>query len=84
MHTLSSRSQRLSNSARFCDSPYKPYQAPTLVTMPPALKVKQGGVRKDPCWAGYRMAGTKIKDGKPCPNCIPVAKGGGGKNLVKK
>ena len=26
---------------------------------------------KDPCWDGYEMAGTKEKDGKTVPNCIP-------------
>jgi hypothetical protein len=26
---------------------------------------------KDPCWAGYKMLGTKNKNGKQVPNCIP-------------
>ena len=25
----------------------------------------------DPCWEGYVMVGTKIKDGKEVPNCVP-------------
>lgn len=28
-----------------------------------------------PCWDGYEYAGTKDKDGKTVPNCIPVQKG---------
>lgn len=26
---------------------------------------------KDPCWKGYEKAGTKEKDGRTVPNCIP-------------
>lgn len=29
-------------------------------------------VKKDPCWKGYKMFGTKKKKGKKVPNCIPV------------
>jgi len=27
---------------------------------------------EDPCWKGYKQLGTKVKDGKDVPNCIPV------------
>ena len=27
----------------------------------------------DPCWSGYQMVGTKIKDGKEVPRCVPKA-----------
>jgi hypothetical protein len=27
---------------------------------------------KAPCWKGYEQFGTKMKDGKEVPNCIPV------------
>lgn len=27
---------------------------------------------QDPCWKGYRQLGTKKKNGKEVPNCIPV------------
>jgi hypothetical protein len=30
-----------------------------------------------PCWDGYEYAGTKQKDGKTVPNCIPVKKADG-------
>jgi hypothetical protein len=30
-----------------------------------------------PCWDGYEYAGTKDKDGKTVPNCIPVKKADG-------
>lgn len=26
---------------------------------------------EDPCWKGYEMVGTKKKDGKEVPNCVP-------------
>jgi hypothetical protein len=31
-----------------------------------------------PCWDGYEYAGTKDKNGKTVPNCIPVKKADGG------
>ena len=30
---------------------------------------------EDPCWAGYHMVGTKIKNSRKVPNCVPGAKG---------
>ena len=27
--------------------------------------------KPDPCWADYKMVGTKKKDGKTVPNCVP-------------
>lgn len=30
---------------------------------------------EDPCWPGYTMRGTKTKDGKEVPNCVPGEKG---------
>tara|TARA_B100001778_G_scaffold334404_1_gene345605 strand:+ start:2374 stop:2526 length:153 start_codon:yes stop_codon:yes gene_type:complete len=29
---------------------------------------------EDPCWKGYEMVGTKKKDGKDVPNCVPKGK----------
>jgi hypothetical protein len=26
----------------------------------------------NPCWTGYKQVGTKMKDGKRVPNCVPV------------
>lgn len=26
---------------------------------------------EDPCWSGYEMYGTKMKNGKEVPNCVP-------------
>lgn len=31
-------------------------------------------MKDDPCWDGYRMLGTKQKNGRTVPNCIPVGK----------
>ena len=25
-----------------------------------------------PCWDGYEQIGTKMKDGKEVPNCVPL------------
>lgn len=30
--------------------------------------------KNDPCWAGHHMVGTKTKDGREVPNCVPGAK----------
>ena len=27
--------------------------------------------KKKPCWSGYEMVGTKKKDGRTVPNCVP-------------
>jgi hypothetical protein len=29
-------------------------------------------VEKNPCWKGYKQVGTKMKNGKEVPNCVPV------------
>ena len=26
-----------------------------------------------PCWPGYKQVGTKMKNGKQVPNCVPVS-----------
>lgn len=31
--------------------------------------------KKSPCWKGYEQVGTKKKDGKKVPNCVPKKKG---------
>ena len=28
---------------------------------------------KNPCWKGYKAYGTKMKDGRKVPNCVPVS-----------
>lgn len=30
---------------------------------------------EDPCWSGYHMVGTKNKNGRTVPNCVPEKKG---------
>ena len=50
-------------------------QAKTVRSM---LKMKKSGPfkmksplkKQGPCWDGYEMYGTKMKDGKKVPNCI--------------
>tara|TARA_R100000458_G_C8015079_1_gene77364 strand:- start:43 stop:267 length:225 start_codon:yes stop_codon:yes gene_type:complete len=38
------------------------------------FKMKSPLEKKGPCWAGYEMIGTKMKDGKKVPNCVPKNK----------
>jgi hypothetical protein len=38
-----------------------------LLGLPEAKKMKG----EDPCWKGYEMVGTKKKNGKEVPNCVP-------------
>lgn len=30
--------------------------------------------KDNPCWTGYEPVGTKVKDGKTVPNCVPKKK----------
>ena len=40
---------------------------------PDAIHAYMDSVRSgNPCWAGYQQFGTKEKDGKTVPNCIPM------------
>lgn len=36
---------------------------------------KKMSAKDDPCWKGYHMVGTKMKDGREVPNCVPGRKG---------
>ena len=36
---------------------------------------KKISAKDDPCWKGYKMVGTKKKNGKEVPNCVPGKKG---------
>jgi hypothetical protein len=41
------------------------------------IRLRNKGIHEednDPCWKGYRQLGTKEKDGKTVPNCIPEEK----------
>lgn len=38
------------------------------------MSYKDGGKLKDACWDGYEAIGTKKKDGKEVPNCVPKKK----------
>jgi len=35
---------------------------------------KKKQVKEDPCWKGYERIGTKKKNGKEVPNCVPKKK----------
>ncbi len=30
--------------------------------------------KKGPCWKNYEMVGTKMKNGREVPNCVPKRK----------
>ena len=32
--------------------------------------------KDNPCWKGYEMVGTKMKNGKKVPNCVPITNEG--------
>lgn len=36
--------------------------------------MKEEKKNDDPCWGGYEQYGTKKKNGKTVPNCVPVKK----------
>jgi hypothetical protein len=38
------------------------------------IHTKYGGT-DEPCWTGYVQKGTKIKNGKVVPNCVPIGEG---------
>jgi hypothetical protein len=33
--------------------------------------IKEAKKMKNPCWKNYKMVGTKTKNGKEVPNCVP-------------
>ena len=37
----------------------------------PSLFKKSPCRKGNPCWDKYEMIGTKMKDGKKVPNCVP-------------
>jgi len=36
-----------------------------------ATKTKSAKKKDDPCWKGFHQLGTKTKDGKKVPDCVP-------------
>lgn len=44
----------------------KPKTTPTIKEAKRKITAKD-----DPCWSGYQMVGTKNKNGKEVPNCVP-------------
>lgn len=39
------------------------------------VEIAENLKKHNPCWAGYRPIGTKKKNGREVPNCVPGAKG---------
>lgn len=42
-----------------------------IITETELEEKKKIGKDEDPCWVGYHMVGTKKKNGKEVPNCVP-------------
>lgn len=59
----------------FFNSPEGDSYANTTSTSPIAETKGKISAAEDPCWKGYHMVGTKTKDGREVPNCVPGAKG---------
>ena len=53
-----------------------------MINMKDLIKHQTNAIRKEsgmnikeeenPCWKGYEMVGTKMKNGKEVPNCVPI------------
>ena len=41
------------------------------------IRFKDFYENKGPCWPGYKQVGTKMKNGKEVPNCVPIKEGEG-------
>ena len=39
---------------------------------------------KDACWDGYEAYGTKVKNGRTVPNCVPKRSAAKGKAQARK
>ena len=39
------------------------------------VEIAENLKKHNPCWAGYRPIGTKKKNGRAVPNCVPGKKG---------
>lgn len=48
---------------------YEPINSPNIKEMKLKSTIKE---MENPCWKGYEMVGTKTKNGKEVPNCVPV------------
>ena len=49
--------------------PHTPTQRPVGSTEPPEIEVEF--ITPNPCTSGYIAIGTKIKNGREVPNCVP-------------
>lgn len=56
----------------FFNTPEGDSYAKSTSTSPVAETKRKITAKNDPCWSGYHMVGTKSKDGKEVPNCVPV------------
>tara|TARA_Y100001973_G_C5193726_1_gene332747 strand:- start:466 stop:2592 length:2127 start_codon:yes stop_codon:yes gene_type:complete len=43
-----------------------------IISLSECTECKEEFISPNPCWEGYEPYGTKIKDGKRVPNCIPI------------
>ena len=48
---------------------YNPINSKVAIDESGKVTFKEEG----PCWPGYKQVGTKMKNGKQVPNCVPVS-----------
>ena len=36
------------------------------------IEAARGNVGREKCWSGHKAKGTKMKNGKEVPNCVPI------------
>jgi len=51
---------------------YKPYKSKVFVDESGKVQFKYQQENNGPCWPGYKQVGTKMKNGKEVPNCVPI------------
>jgi len=47
-------------------------ESPAIETDFMAFKKEEEFIEPNPCWPGYEAIGTKEKDGREVPNCVPI------------
>ena len=52
---------------------HEPYKSEVFVDESGKVQFKYQQENNGPCWPGYKQVGTKMKNGKQVPNCVPVS-----------
>ena len=51
---------------------HEPYKSEVFVDESGKVQFKYQQENNGPCWPGYKQVGTKMKNGKEVPNCVPI------------